>query len=381
MRLSYPIPVPSLGAVCLALALPACSSADAPSSGPEPQAPASDEPGPGGKADGWSSTNAPTRFRWDYEATFRDLPLEGSTTTVPWSDDYWAFRNGGIAYRWQTGETPFSYGTGPSLSELRSMSQSRIDQLSPAEKYDIYVGAYDYPTVEELKRITSPTADGWEGFCDGWANAAIHYAEPQAVTLTGAGGVTLRFASSDVKALLTYFQSRKAELRRTKIGEPCWADLGSNPGAGALAACEDTNAGAFHLTLANLVGMENQAFVGDITRDAQIWNQPFHAYESVVESVTPASPGSAPETMKEVVVRTTVVYTVEVHPHHDPRHADRTAEYRYRLELDANGDIVGGSWISYDRPDFVWFNPPTPFYGHFEKLGEIYAAATEGEPS
>jgi hypothetical protein len=53
-------------------------------------------------------------------------------------------------------------------------------------------------------------------------------------------------------------------------------------------------------------------------------------------------------------------------------------EYRYRLELDANEEIVGGSWISEARPDFVWTNPKSEFSGAFAALGTIYAAATGG---
>jgi hypothetical protein len=50
--------------------------------------------------------------------------------------------------------------------------------------------------------------------------------------------------------------------------------------------------------------------------------------------------------------------------------------YEYYLEIDAAGKIIGGSWISETRPDFLWMfarsdnfkNSPIPLGG----LGKIY---------
>ena len=129
--------------------------------------------------------------------------------------------------------------------------------------------------------------------------------------------------------------------------------------------------------LANYLGIEGRPFVGDVTRSNQIWNQPFHSYTSTVEKTQAPSPGAASEAVKELIISTKLTYTVEVTPHIAPTHADRVADYRYRLELNANNEVIGGSWLSYDRPDFIWTNPPSPFSGYFAQLAEIYAASTK----
>ena len=47
----------------------------------------------------------------------------------------------------------------------------------------------------------------WAGYCHGWAPAANRFEEPLPVTVRNADGVEIPFGSSDVKALLTYFEA------------------------------------------------------------------------------------------------------------------------------------------------------------------------------
>ncbi len=47
------------------------------------------------------------------------------------------------------------------------MSLDDLKILSPAEKYDIYVGRYDYPTVQSEWKRTNPEDAHWEGLCHG----------------------------------------------------------------------------------------------------------------------------------------------------------------------------------------------------------------------
>jgi Transglutaminase elicitor len=54
--------------------------------------------------------------------------------------------------------------------------------------------------------------------------------------------------------------------------------------------------------------------------------------------------------------------------------AQRTSEYRYWLELDRRGRIVGGSWITRDRPDFLWAQSRPEFEGYFADVERIYDA-------
>jgi len=43
--------------------------------------------------------------------------------------------------------------------------------------------------------------------------------------------------------------------------------------------------------------------------------------------------------------------------------------------LDANNNIIGGSWESWDRPDFTWDIIPNDFSGYFVQLKKIYLAS------
>ena len=68
-------------------------------------------------------------------------------------------------------------------------------------------------------------------------------------------------------------------------------------------------------------------------------------------------------------------YIVEIHHTWDkisPKQQLTTKTYKYRLELDKDGKIIGGAWISVDRPDFIWKKNDPGFIGFFEDLSRIY---------
>ena len=82
--------------------------------------------------------------------------------------------------------------------------RAEIDMLSPMEKYDIFIGDYDYKLAKKYLdgKGNGPTRESWEGYCHAWAPAASHYAEPAPKSVTNADGIPIDFGSGDVKALL-----------------------------------------------------------------------------------------------------------------------------------------------------------------------------------
>ena len=51
----------------------------------------------------------------------------------------------------------------------------------------------------------------------------------------------------------------------------------------------------------------------------------------------------------------------------------RTAEYKYVLELNSRDMIIGGEWISEDRPDVIWTRDlklPGKFMGDNKKMDD-----------
>ncbi|HYX33656.1 MAG TPA: hypothetical protein VE954_11115 [Oligoflexus sp.] len=161
--------------------------------------------------------------------------------------------------------------------------------------------------------------------------------------------------------------------------------------------CTDTNAGAFHLVLANKLGLQKTSFVVDVTRDDEVWNQAAALYSSrVMETYTGdnISADAAPGTVREVRVRTQFLYTTEAAMQWDrggnnkdlrDYHVEAGDNYRsgnqnvkryeYRLELDIDGKIIGGSWISTERPDFVWGMEDFIFDEKFSDIADIYYQA------
>jgi hypothetical protein len=510
----------------------------------------------------WNAQNDPIKLMMDrdnYETNLLALPLKGFPTKFPWTDGYYPTYRGGIAHRWNWTEAQslafkeHNSGDGalgqlsddPALQELRSKvygyePPSREDilaktpeqladlmkVLSPAEKYDIYRGAFDFPTVKAEQQRTNILAtlrdrreyikgtklEGWWGLCHAWAPATIAFEEPNPISLVGDSGIKVDFASSDVKALLTYviddranynLNSRNESIspfgRDTILGARCnnnisggnitqifqnhieslivgndaliddslsamrretsltakskvtiasyivafttnkdsarlkfnsffdsYSNSLNNPKALRLqleanfaeagspnatnkskllqavrkaivtTECNDTNAGAFHLVLANKVGLRHESFVVDITRGDEVWNQAVAGYESRVKKEfvgSQVSPEAAPGTVKEVLVDTTFYYTEERAEQWDAHSDGKTLEryhrkaqynYVYRLELDAKNNIIGGSWEGdrfptrvdlQDRPDFLWEQSNFIFPDTHAAVEQIYNAS------
>lgn len=358
-----------LGILPLVLALSACSQANPTSSNTN---------------EAWNARNDPMRLRADYERTLARLPLEGTLTTAPWSDTYWPSQEAGISNRWREDGDPFAY-TSPTFEALTSMSLAQRSTLSPAEKFDALTGNFDYPLVARERRRTSPNNAAWEGICHGWAPAAINFTEPKPVLATGANGLEIPFGSSDIKALLSYYQGEISKAPAKLLGSRCNADLSTNPEAATNPECRDTNAGAFHVIIANQLGIRHEGFVADVSRDVQVWNQPVYAFTSKVTGYQPASEGAAPGTVQEALIETSMRYTVEILPNWNavngtPQHSDGEKVYSYRVELNDVGQIIGGEWLTEDRPDFVWTKERPQFKDYYAPLAALYDLSQTAEP-
>ena len=131
--------------------------------------------------DAWNNANDPSQMKWPldigkmYQTAFNELPLFGSLEVTPWSGNYWPTYMGGISHRWNSSHPKsiqsYSYDISP--------DQEDMSILSPAEKYDLYLGFYSMPLTRfERKRTqimkTIDTSDAydpqfkiprWEGLC------------------------------------------------------------------------------------------------------------------------------------------------------------------------------------------------------------------------
>ena len=334
-------------------------------------------------AEAWDSRNNPFNLSSRMQRNFNALPQGGRARNQPWSDTYWPSSHGGIASRWYTNR-PDGFSYAPlAYRDITRLSSQQLASLSPAEKYDIFMGDYSYPTVVSERRRVSPNDASWEGLCHGWAPASVHFFEPRPVVVVGANGVRVPFGASDIKALLTYYEGVIASSSARMIGARCEVKFSRNPQAALNSECRDVNAGAFHIALANYIGLSAAPVIGDITRDSEVWNQPIHSYRSQVVGQQGPSAGAAPGTVRELVVNTQISYSSEVAPNWYPTngtrgHSDGTKSYQYRLELDGAGQIIGGEWLTQDRPDFVWVSERPLFGGYYAGILNLYNASVSG---
>lgn len=322
-------------------------------------------------AEQWNTQNDPNNFSSKFVYTLKQLNTQGKLARAPWSDTYWPSFQSGIANRWNSDNPQnFHYKT-YSKEELHAMTSAQLKELSPAEKFDIFNGRYDYPTVKSEWKRTSPQDPQWEGLCHGWAPSSLSYKEPNPVTVANSDGIQVPFGSSDIKALLTYFvaeyDDRGSETQF--VSERCQYDLKQNPKYEEASPCKDMNAGTLHVLLSNQLGSMNSGFVVDRDRSIQVWNQPLYSYSSQVIS----------SESKSVQVKTQMTYGKETSPSwtaHAPKLV--TEEYIYILDIDTQGNIVGGTHKTWERPDFGWMTKVGEFRDYFSTLKEIYQKSIQG---
>lgn len=296
--------------------------------------------------------NNPRNIDPDFTMNLAALPTKASLATEPWSDSYWPEDHGGISYRWQRRE---SFGRLLAQDEIGQMDPVDISKLSPAEKYDLFAGSHEWGLTQRAIAETSPNEPGWAGYCHGWAPASLQFPEPQPVTVFNDDGVEIRFGSSDIKALLTYFSGQVIPTTYSTdvlsfgvaprgIGSMC------GHGRADLPSCYDANPGALHVVLGNQIGLRGKGFVLEVDPTYEKWNQPVFAYDSEQLGRRAPSPGAAEGAVEEVIVATTVSWGQEIEPLWEPvvgTHQQVTTDrrYLYTLELDGNGDVIGGQWL------------------------------------
>jgi hypothetical protein len=192
-------------------------------------------------ANSFNETNDPRNMDPHYNFSFDSLPMEGGVDAahMPWSDNYWESDWAGISLRWNTFNehqldpdgnesldkySTFAY-TPPTREQVKAMSKDALKKLSPAEKYDILMGRYDYPTVRAERDRTGPDMDDWQGICHGWVPASINHPEPNPAEATNTDGVVVPFGSTDVKALLSHYYAitaydfARGQRRVIRMGE------------------------------------------------------------------------------------------------------------------------------------------------------------------
>jgi hypothetical protein len=206
----------------------------------------------------------------------------------------------------------------------------------------------------------------------------MEFKMPNPATMTNPDGIKVYFGSSDIKGLLSYYVGQYDTAATTKfIGQRCNSDLDAQPEAANNAECLDLDAGAYHVIIANQLGLLKQGFVVDRERGIQVWNQPVNSFKTQVGEIGVPRENATSGTANSVVVSTDMTYSKETAPKWTAHDAYEVTEtYQYSLDLDSDGNIIGGEMTSFDRVDFAWAEASSPFFGYFAKLKDVYVNST-----
>lgn len=329
---------------------------------------------PMGIQEEWSNVSDPLIINRNFETRFVMLPLQAQVKDEKkyWSGDYWPLNKGLINQRWNA-----KSALHPTLSKetLKTMTQNQLAQLSPSEKFDLLNGRYHFPLKKEVEGYSHYGAADWEGICHGWAPASMNHNEPYPKTLKNPDGIMVPFGSADIKALLSYYYAYPYQVANTyQLGRRCY-----NGRFRMNEDCKkDLNAGAFHIVLTNRIGLENKGLIADMNRYEQVWNHPLMKYQvKILSDSRGRRSSSAPGTARLVKVQTKVTYVDESPNFWEPlngtsQHRLLSENFRYLLELNAYGQIIGGEWISGRRPDFLWLKArPNVFLENYKRLREL----------
>jgi len=181
-------------------------------------------PAPAALADrGWDEANSPSNFNSNYVRDFNALPLSGSMDQSGhrgWSDSYWPRVRGGIADRWQIPGYRYRDDKPPTYYHvLYNLNSAQIDQLSPAEKFDIIRGRWDFPIAARIRKKYKEDEKDWRGLCNGWTHASLNIPEPRPIVYEDKlTGIKIPLGSSDIKGLLAYYYAEVDNSRARYIG-------------------------------------------------------------------------------------------------------------------------------------------------------------------
>lgn len=361
----------------------------------------------------WDDANDPNNFDVTYVKDFNQLPLKGEMDPASkrgWADSYWPKVRGSIADRWQVKGSKYKKDKSPGYYQLMHMSESEINLLSPAEKFDLARGKLDFPVASEIRKEFREKEKDWRGICNGWTHASLNYAEPNPVVyIDPKSNRKIPFGSSDIKGLLAYFHAVYDDSGAKFIGRSCRP---SNRLFNIGGACTDVHPAAMHIMMSNELGIRHQGFAADRDSSVQVWNQPFVKFESRIDDIKTRSKEltkrASEGTRKQIYITSVLTYVNELYDSEDPMDENsehvapsytpvlgtekqryKTVEYKYILDLNIRDRIIGGEWISEERPDLLWkqdFQLPGKFTDEGKKddwslLSEIVKMATEAVPS
>lgn len=315
--------------------------------------------------------------------------LEAKDLADHWASGFFPNWYGGIAGRWQDSNYKlllrsfFGYGV-PDSATIQNLlkdpsKKDYLFRLSPTEKYDLYVGDYNFSSTRHILSITH-NAEGlipfWYGICNGMAAASKFYKEPfRSVDVINPNGFKLRFHPNDVKALVGHALSDVSQ----------WVWLGRNCTVNGPEAKQcRINPGALLIATLNRLGLAREGF---IVNGFSGTRKQYYLFDAAQVDILkgPISTASikdwiVPTSVKQVMAvrfRMELVSTIlgdkagdTVDPNKGESYYEKVGRVVVPKTLDAlialgqDGEILGGSWLGdQDVTDVILFPNSLPNVG------------------
>ncbi len=292
--------------------------------------------------------------RWweaDLTWTFDDLPTEGTVPDfrIPYSGHDYPDRAGGTikslqkydqafhpgeltrieVQQQQGGQTTATFGRLGRRFASRPATRTVVHRGGPAVAFEAKdTTGFKEPTTQRAgllgrRSITVQQTPHWHGHCNGWTSAAIRHAEPQ--TSVTRNGVV--FTPADIKGLL-------AEIYMYRDNE----FLGGED--------DRMNPALLHVVLANWLGRGSHPVGIETAVGKEKWNYPLYAFKTSHRKISD----------NEIEVSMNAAYSLSTKQEFDrSQHINKTIYFHYSLELNDDGEIVGGSYYNDSSVlDMLW---------------------------
>jgi len=360
----------------------------------------------------------------DFVFQFESLPLQGQPDVEPWSSTYWPVYLDSVNYRWagakiyspiEKWELAFN-ATGLTKAVSQRWGKNSAHYLKNSDGTPVECSTDDdcpggSTQAACVTRDLSPKKvciAKWYGLCHAWAPAAMVEKPPKKQVVVNG----ILFDINDLLALtiLSYdymydkdtngvklrWYSRTCntfakDMKFDKFGRPLDDD------------CRDMNAGAFHIIMTNFLGISGKPFFINKNMDREIWNQPVDSFKvnsyktldyDEARAMMDGNPNDDPfssDAVSFIYVNTDLTYISESNPRLDTKvvHRKTVMELEYILEINSDGEIIGGEWIHESivkRPGYVVFydsrkDNGTSFNGLFQwsHLSKMLALSRDDE--
>lgn len=223
-------------------------------------------------AERWQPVDNPSAMGIALELRLARLPPQGAVAQAPWPGSHWPTFRDSINHRWQGSDRPspvekYAQAFGGGRLEDAVSRQHGIASAGGRSCEDDAGCHEGYACARRRGETRGHCVSKWWGICDGWASASVLTPEPShPVTVRG-----VRFEVNDIKALLSYaYLGSPSYMVGGRCNEPeVSVDRNKRP---VRAACRDTNAGSFHLLLANVVGIHERNIIVDQDLGPRVFN-------------------------------------------------------------------------------------------------------------